>query len=57
MRCWQQPRPWLSQYEADHHELLRREAEHEEAEQHDPDECGCTYRGNNMWSCGHIDQP
>jgi hypothetical protein len=23
--------------------------------EHDPDECGCEYLGNNTWSCGHID--
>jgi hypothetical protein len=23
--------------------------------EHDPDLCGCEYKGNNMWSCGHID--
>ena len=22
---------------------------------HDPDKCGCEYRGDDMWSCGHID--
>lgn len=26
-----------------------------EYEEHDPGKCGCEYRGNNMWSCGHID--
>lgn len=24
-------------------------------EEHDPNH-GCSYIGNNMWSCGHIDQ-
>ncbi|XUX01221.1 MAG: hypothetical protein TUN42_04325 [Dehalogenimonas sp.] len=24
--------------------------------EHDPDKCGCVYLGENMWSCGHIDQ-
>ena len=23
--------------------------------EHDPEGCGCEYRGMNMWSCGHID--
>ena len=23
--------------------------------EHDTESCGCEYRGNNMWSCGHID--
>ena len=23
--------------------------------EHDPKTCGCEYRGNDMWSCGHID--
>jgi|TARA_Y100000310_G_scaffold56232_1_gene51576 hypothetical protein len=26
-----------------------------DAEDHDPQVCGCEYRGMNMWSCGHID--
>jgi hypothetical protein len=24
-------------------------------EVHDPVQCGCKYLGNDMWSCGHID--
>ncbi|HDY90270.1 MAG TPA: hypothetical protein ENH82_19390 [bacterium] len=24
--------------------------------EHDPIECGCTYRGAGWWSCGHCDQ-
>lgn len=24
--------------------------------EHDPEICGCKYLGNNIWSCGHIDQ-
>lgn len=24
-------------------------------QEHDPKECGCTYLGNDMWSCGHMD--
>ena len=23
--------------------------------EHDPETCGCKYRGSDMWSCGHID--
>ncbi len=23
--------------------------------EHDPETCGCRYLGNDMWSCGHID--
>jgi len=23
--------------------------------EHDPETCGCEYRGNDMWSCGYID--
>jgi len=23
--------------------------------EHDPDLCGCEYRGDNLWSCGHAD--
>ena len=23
--------------------------------EHNPDECGCQYVGNDMWTCGHID--
>ncbi len=23
--------------------------------EHDPKKCGCKYRGNDCWSCGHID--
>lgn len=26
------------------------------SDEHDPEKCGCTYVGNNMWNCGHIDQ-
>lgn len=26
-----------------------------EPTEHDPEKCGCEYRGMNMWSCGHID--
>ena len=28
----------------------------EEPEEHDPADCGCEYLGNNIWSCGHVDQ-
>jgi hypothetical protein len=31
------------------------QSEHDEIEQHDPEVCGCRYLGNDMWSCGHID--
>ena len=24
--------------------------------EHDPATCGCEYKGNNCWSCGHVDQ-
>lgn len=27
----------------------------EPAVQHSPEMCGCEYRGNDAWSCGHID--
>lgn len=27
-----------------------------EYQEHDPDECRCTYLGNDAWNCGHIDQ-
>ncbi len=30
-------------------------AEDEEEEEHDPESCGCSYVGNDAWSCGHID--
>ena len=23
--------------------------------EHDPELCGCEYRGSDMWSCGHVD--
>jgi len=26
-----------------------------ESREHDPNECGCKYVGNNSWNCGHID--
>ena len=27
----------------------------DDEDEHDPDKCGCKYLGNDMWSCGHID--
>lgn len=24
-------------------------------DQHDPEKCGCSYLGNDAWSCGHLD--
>ncbi len=27
----------------------------EQKPEHDPEACGCRYLGNDMWSCGHID--
>jgi len=35
--------------------LAAAEAEENEMSEHDPDHCGCTYIGNDKWSCGHID--
>lgn len=39
------------QYIAYHKKCIEQEHDYE----HNPDICGCEYRGNGMWSCGHID--
>jgi len=28
---------------------------YDDSEEHDPEKCGCEYRGMAMWSCGHVD--
>ena len=28
----------------------------EDSDEHDSGNCGCDYIGNNIWSCGHVDQ-
>jgi hypothetical protein len=47
-QCWECGATWSSEYK------LNGIADLEYIEEHDPDTCGCEYRGNNMWSCGHI---
>ncbi len=36
-------------------EDMRKKNRQQKAAEHDPVNCGCEYRGNDMWSCGHVD--